>query len=329
LSKKRSGSKILTASYVPPFFLFNAHLETIFPSLLRRIQDVAYQRERINTPDGDFLDIDWLRHPPASRVAGERKLAIITHGLEGDTFRPYMRGMAKACFNAGLDVLTWNYRGCSQEMNRLPRFYHGGATDDLETVVHHAMSAYGELYLVGFSMGGNITLKYLGEQTRPAAIRKAAVFSVPLDLHSTCTRIAQPENRIYARRFLKSLKRKIVTKAALMPGFDTTGIDALKTLQAFDDRYTAPLHGFANAIDYYTQSSSLYYLDGIDRPVLIVNAQNDPFLSPASYPVAQLQGHAHILFETPPRGGHVGFAQFHKNGLYWSESRALDFLTHD
>jgi len=311
----------LTA-YVPPFFLFNAHLETIFPALLRRIQGVMYQRERINTPDGDFLDLDWLKR-------GSSKLVIISHGLEGDTYRPYMRGMAKACFDAGYDVLAWNYRGCGQEMNHLPRFYHGGATDDLETVVNHALGTYAELYLVGFSMGGNITLKYLGEKPRPVAIHKAAVFSVPLDLHSSCMKISQPENRIYARRFLKSLKLKITTKAALMPGFDTTGIDAIKTLQAFDDRYTAPLHGFANAVAYYKNSSSLYYLEGIDRPVLIVNAQNDPFLSAACYPVEQLRGHSHILFETPPRGGHVGFAQFHKNGLYWSESRALDFLNHD
>jgi len=182
---------------------------------------------------------------------------------------------------------------------------------------------------VGFSMGGNITLKYLGERPRPATIRKAAVFSVPLDLHTSCLKISQPENYVYARRFLKSLKLKIVTKAALMPGFDTTGISAIKTLQAFDNRYTAPLHGFANAVAYYKDSSSLYYLDGIDRPVLIVNAQNDPFLSPACYPITQLRTHTHIQFENPPRGGHVGFAQFHKNGLYWSESRALDFLTHD
>lgn len=302
--------------------------------MLRRIPDVNYQRERIDTPDGDFLDLDWLKHPPALEASfggRARKLVIISHGLEGNTFRPYMRGMAKACFDARFDVLAWNFRGCAQEMNRLPRFYHGGATDDLGTVVNHALSlgTYDDLYLVGFSMGGNITLKYLGEQPRPAAIRKAVALSVPLDLHSTVMKISLPENRIYARRFLKSLKLKITTKAAFIPGFDTAGLDTIKTLQAFDDHYTAPLHGFADAIDYYTNSSSLYYLDGIDRPALIVNAQNDPFLSPASYPAARLKGHAHIHFEDPLRGGHVGFAQFHKNGLYWSESRTLDFLKHD
>jgi predicted alpha/beta-fold hydrolase len=311
----------LKATYVPPFFLFNAHLETIFPALLRRISGVSYQRQRIDTPDGDFLDLDWLK-------GGSRKLVVITHGLEGNSHRAYMRGMAKACFEADFDVVAWNYRGCAQEMNRLPRFYHGGATDDLETVVNHVagLGTYDTLHLIGFSMGGNITLKYLGEKPRPAAIQKAVVFSVPLDLYASVMRISRPENRIYAQRFLKSLKLKITTKAALMPGFDTNGMDTIKTLMAFDDRYTAPLHGFADAIDYYKDSSSLYYLQGIDRPVLIVNAQNDPFLSTECYPADQLKEHPWIRFEAPPRGGHVGFAQFHKNGLYWSESRALDFI---
>jgi uncharacterized protein len=314
----------LTAAYVPPFFLFNAHLETIYPALLRRISGVAFQRQRIDTPDGDFLDLDWLKR-------GSRHLVVISHGLEGNSHRAYIRGMAKACFDAGFDVLAWNYRGCAQEMNCRPRFYHGGATDDLETVVNHVLSlgTYDTLDLIGFSMGGNITLKYLGEKKRPAAIRKAVAFSVPLDLHASCLKISRPENRIYARRFLKSLKLKITTKAALMAGFDTTGIDAIKTLMAFDDRYTAPLHGFADAIAYYKDSSSLYYLQGIDRPVLIVNAQNDPFLSAECYPADQLKDHPWIRFEAPNRGGHVGFAQFSKNGLYWSESRALDFITHD
>lgn len=315
---------VLTAAYIPPFFLFNAHLETIYPALLRRINGVAFQRQRINTPDGDFLDLDWLKR-------SSRNLVVISHGLEGNSHRAYIRGMAKACFDAGFDVLAWNYRGCAQEMNLRPRFYHGGATDDLETVVNYVLSlhTYDTLDLIGFSMGGNITLKYLGEKKRPAAIRKAVAFSVPLDLHASCLKISRPENRIYAHRFLKSLKLKITTKAALMPGFDTTGIDAINTLMAFDDRYTAPLHGFANAIAYYKDSSSLYYLQGIDRPVLIVNAQNDPFLSAECYPAEKLKDHRWICFEAPNRGGHVGFAQFSKNGLYWSESRALDFITHD
>lgn len=311
----------MTSPYVPPFFLFNAHLETIYPALLRRIRGIAYQRERIGTPDDDFLELDWLKQ-------GSRKLVILSHGLEGNSRRGYMRGMARAFFSQGFDVLAWNYRGCGDAMNLRPRFYHSGATDDLDTVVQHALQrqAYEELYLVGFSMGGNITLKYLGEQQRPAAIRKAVVFSVPLDLYASVKKISQPANRIYAQRFLKSLKLKIINKAALMPGFDTQGIEAIKTLQAFDDRYTAPLHGYKDALDYYAACSSIGFVEAIDRPVLIVNAQNDPFLSAECYPAEKLREHPWVSFEAPPRGGHVGFAQFRKNGLYWSESRALAFI---
>ena len=150
--------KKLLEDYLPPFFLFSPHLETIYPALLRRVTLTAYKRERINTPDDDFLDLDWLQKDSNSVV-------IISHGLEGNSTRPYMKGMAKALSDGGFDVCALNLRGCSGEMNRQLRFYHSGATDDLHTVVEHVISTkrYRSIYLVGFSLGGNITLKYLGE----------------------------------------------------------------------------------------------------------------------------------------------------------------------
>jgi predicted alpha/beta-fold hydrolase len=308
-------------SYTPPFFLFNTHLETIFPALFRKVSAPAYVKERIDTPDNDFLDINWL-------ITNSDKVVIIQHGLEGNADRAYIRGMAKIFFNHGFNVLAWNYRGCGAEMNRQLRFYHSGATDDLHTIIEYAISKkkMREVYLVGFSLGGNITLKYLGERTVSPYIRRAAVFSVPVDLESSCRKISIPGNRIYARRFVKSLKAKIASKAAKMQGLDTTPLQKIKSLLEFDNAYTAPLHGFKNAVDYYTRCSAINFLNQINIPTLIVNTRNDPFLSEECFPEKQLQEHPYVKLEIPDRGGHVGFTQLTKTGHYWSEHRALDWI---
>ena len=311
----------MTLTYNRPVFLFSAHLETIYPALLRKVNGVVYERERIRTPDDDFLDLDWLKQ-------GATRLVIISHGLEGNTSRAYVKGMAQAFFQQNFDVLTWNFRGCSGEVNKQLRFYHSGATDDFDCVVHHAIQkGYKEIRVIGFSLGGNMTLKYLGEKNPPAEIRAAAVFSVPMDLHSSCLRISKPSNWIYSNRFLNSLKTKVITKSSLWKELDVAEIHKIKTLIDFDDRYTAPLHGFQNAIDYYQRCSSLHFVESIKTPTLIVNAQNDPFLSDECYPRRRLKAHGFVRFEDPGFGGHVGFAQFSKNGLYWSEERALLFMT--
>lgn len=308
-------------NYKPPFFLFNAHLETIFPSQFRKVKLPPYQRERIDTPDRDFIDLDWLKR-------GSKKLVIISHGLEGDSTRPYVKGMAKALSENGYDVLAWNYRGCSGEMNKALRFYHSGATDDLATVADHAAPHYTEINLVGFSLGGNLTLKYLGEErTKPERLKKAVVFSVPLDLHTSCIKISEPANWVYSRRFLRSLRKKVLEKSKIMHELDASGLKKVRTLYAFDDLFTGPIHGFKSALDYYTQSSSIRVVNNIQTPTLIVNAKNDPFLSSECYPNNLLKNHPQVTFESPERGGHVGFAQFTKNGLYWSEERVLEFLS--
>ena len=308
-------------TYSPPGLLFNAHLETIYPSLLRTVNTPPYTRERINTPDDDFLDLDWLKQ-------NSTKLVILSHGLEGNSSRTYIRGMAKAFFDRGFDVLAWNYRGCSEEMNRQVRFYHSGATDDLDVVVRHAMKSYQEISLIGFSLGGNLTLKYLGERGTGVSpvIKKAIVFSVPMDLHTSCLKISHPGNWIYARRFLASLRKKIKQKAQHRKEIGIQGIDRINTLLEFDDRYTAPIHGFSNALHYYRESSSLGFVQAITLPCVIVNALNDPFLTPECSPAGLLRDHAYVTLETPSHGGHVGFSLFNKNGLYWSELRALEFL---
>jgi uncharacterized protein len=305
--------------YVRPFFLFNRHLETIYPSLLRHIEEIPVRAERISTPDDDFLDLYWSTRQ-------RDRLVIILHGLEGSAERPYVRGMARAFFLNGYDVLAWNYRGCGEEMNRALRFYHSGETDDLHVVVQYAKAkGYREINLIGFSLGGNITLKYLGERHQdPVGIRKAVAFSVPMHLHTSCLKISRPSNLIYAQRFVRSLKEKVLRKSRVRKDLDTRGIEKIRTLIDFDDRYTAPLHGFRNAIHYYASCSSTHFISDIRTPVLIVNAENDPFLSPECYP--NLDNHPYATLETPAKGGHVGFTKFSKNGLYWSEERAVDFI---
>jgi predicted alpha/beta-fold hydrolase len=211
-------------------------------------------------------------------------------------------------------------------MNRRLRFYHSGATDDLDVVVRHAAARYKSVYLVGFSLGGNLTLKYLGEPESKLvpALKGAAVFSVPINLRTSCEKISERSNYLYANRFLRSLKSKIVLKSKLMAGLDTAGIDRIGTLKVFDDRYTAPLHGFKDAVTYYEACSSLYFLENIRVPTLVVNALNDPFLGVDCYP--KNINNPLIHFEYCDRGGHVGFALFNQNGLYWSELRALSFI---
>lgn len=305
--------------YRPPALLFNQHLETIYPALFRKVRSVSYQRERISTPDDDFLDLDWV-------ITGSSKLVVISHGLEGNTQRAYIRGMAKAFSDNGFDSLAWNYRGCSEEMNNQLRFYHSGATDDLDVVLKHAAQRYESIYLIGFSLGGNLTLKYLGElgnRLNPH-IKKAVTFSVPIDLHSSCIQISKPSNWLYTKRFLKSLEAKVVAKSKRMKGLNLSHFQKIKTLMDFDEYYTAPIHGFESAIDYYQKSSAIQFLGGISVPTLLVNAQNDPFLSKECLP--SLIKNPSVQFECPTHGGHVGFSLFNKRGLYWSELRALDFI---
>lgn len=309
--------------YSPPALLFNPHLETIYPALLRKVNLKPYERERITTPDSDFLDLDWLRQ-------GSTRLILISHGLEGNTSRAYIRGMAKAFFQSGFDVLAWNYRGCSNEINRNLRFYHSGATDDLDVVVTHAnrINTYSEISLIGFSLGGNLTLKYLGEKGKqlPVALKKAVTFSVPMDLHASCIKISAPSNWIYSNRFLRSLKDKIIQKSKVLSKLDATGIESIATLMEFDDKFTAPIHGFKNAIDYYTRNSSIHFIKNIEIPTLIISAKNDPFLGKECFPDNNVIQNANLKIEYPNFGGHVGFALFNQNGLYWSELKALDFI---
>lgn len=311
-----------TPNYGRPFYLPNAHLETIVPSVFRKIEDIQYRRERLELSDGDFLDLDWL-------TGNHKKLVIISHGLEGSSERHYSKGMARYFFHRGWDALAWNCRSCSGEMNRLPRFYHHGATEDLAAVIDHALNKkYETIVLVGFSMGGSLSLKYVGERSTatPAAVKAAAVFSVPCDLGSSARELDKSSRSFYRNRFLRKLEKKIRAKEQLFPDLiSAQGFENIQTFEAFDNRYTAPLHGFKNAADFYQQASSGNYLSEIKRPVLIANADNDPFLPSPCYPVDLASTHPFVHLEIPRQGGHVGFSL---PGVIenWMEVRAYEFI---
>lgn len=312
---------VIPSTFHPPALLRNAHVQTILPVLLPRRFPFRFTRERLELADSDFLDLDWLRR-------GRPRLAIISHGLEGSTANGYVRGAAAALDRAGWDVLAWNFRGCSGELNRLPRFYHSGETGDLGAVIAWAARDYPSIALVGYSLGGNVTLKYLGEAPPHPAVIGAATVSVPVDLAASARALdRQRGNRLYLGRFMDSLTAKIEAKAKLFPAeLDAAGVRQVRSFAEFDERYTARLHGFRDAEDYWERSSALRFLAGIRLPTLLLSALDDPFLTPESFPFAMAESHASLTLEAPTHGGHCGFLDLRRGLQRWSERRVVEFL---
>lgn len=316
LIKKSSYTK-------PPFYLFNGHLETIIPSIFRKIEGCSYQRERLELEDGDFLDLDWLKQ-------ASKKLIILTHGLEGSSERHYVKGCAQLFYENGWDALAWNCRSCSGEMNRNLKMYHHGDIEDLQIVIDHALQIerYQEIYLIGFSMGGNITLKYLGVNGESAnkRIKGAVTFSAPCDLTSSAALLDEPKSIFYKQKFYKKLSNKMRIKAKQFPGsLPIEKLEQVKSWRDFDELFSAPLNGFKDAQSFYDQASANNYITGIKVPVLLVNAQNDPILTSACSPRDIAKTHPYFYLETPAKGGHVSFMLRHTN-YSWMDLRALEFI---
>jgi predicted alpha/beta-fold hydrolase len=313
-----------TSQYSPPRLFSNPHLQTIHSSMLRRVRGVHYQRVRIDTPDRDFLDIDIS-------LAGARRAAIITHGLEGSSRSTHVLGMSRALNRAGWDTFCWNLRGCSGEPNRTRSAYHSGSTSDLDCVVRFAMSqrAYSAVSLVGFSMGGNLQLNYLGElgSSTPTEFCGSVAISTPCDLKESAEKLALGRNKIYMFDFLRYLKHKVRAKKRMFPEeWSDRDFHLIKSFRDYDDRYTAPLHGFRDAEDYWSRCSSSQRLHTIRVPTLILNAVDDPFLGPNCSPLAEARRSRFIALELPKHGGHLGFVEFNRHGDYWSERRTVEIL---
>ncbi|NCD24072.1 MAG: alpha/beta fold hydrolase [Deltaproteobacteria bacterium] len=301
----------------------SGHVHTIFPPLFRPRPRLEYQRQRVETADGDFVDVDW-------HCRGSDHLVIILHGLEGHSRRTYVLGMARAARDHGFDVLAMNLRGCSGEPNRKLPSYHSGLTEDLHDVLRmvRALNRYASCFLIGFSLGANLVLKYLGEAPErvPVEVRGAVAVSVPCDLEDSAQSLARPGCRFYMRYLLDQLGRKVIEKERLFPGaVDLAALRHVHTFREFDDLCTAPWHGFRDALDYWRKSSSKQFLVAIDRPTCIINALDDPFLGPKCFPEWEVECNPFLILITPPVGGHVGFVG--TGDMYWSEWQSMRFLT--
>ncbi len=313
---------LVPSNYRPPFPFRNGHFATIYAGVFRKVKGLVQHRERVNLSDGDFLDLDWSKsNAPTS------KLVVLLHGLEGDAQRHYIVGSAKKFNQHGYDACAVNFRSCSGEPNTLYRSYHSGATEDLIEVIHHILNSkeYQEIYLMGFSLGGNLVLKYLGEGNQvPKQLKAAVGVSVPCSLKSACDELLNSKNVLYSARFKKHLLAKLRQKQQLFPNrISIAEIESIATLKDFDDIYTSRAHGFIDAFDYYDKCSSNQFLLDIEIPSLILNAKNDSFLGVECYPYEAAKTNDAIYLETPDFGGHVGFWGATSS---YAEERAVEFF---
>lgn len=315
---------ILKTKYKAPRIFKNPHVSSIYAATLRKVDFSFHTTDRIELSDGDFLDVERGFYSPKNN-----KIIILLHGLAGNANRPYMLGMAKQFQQYGWDVASLNFRSCSGEMNRLYRSYHGGATEDLQAVIKHLQqeNQYKEIGLIGFSLGGNVLLKYLGEQKDiPSEIKSAVAISTPCDLGASLEELNKTHNFLYSKRFLKNLKKELQLRQTHFPEkISKEEITQCNSLLAIDELYTSKAHGFKNASDYYKKCSCIGFLPNITIPTLLINAKNDSFLSPNSYPNEVAKNSKFFHLETPKHGGHVGYIQHNK--AYYHEERALEFIS--
>lgn len=303
------------------FWRKNSHLSTILGTRFKKYPIPTYQREKIITDDGDFLNLDWRFQ------SNKRKLVILFHGLEGDSKRTYLNSCSDYFYERGFNILAWNHRGCGGEINQTLRLYHHGVTDDVHRVIEKAISeGYESIYLIGYSMGGALIVNYLGSYTALKQIKAACVFSIPLSLKSCAETLKHFPNTVYLNNFKKTLVPKFQEKAKQFPGqLNEEMITRIKTFDEIDEYFTAPLHGYKSKEDYYHKASPATVLDQVQVPTLIVNAANDPFLGRDCYPRERFIHSNHLFFEVPKHGGHCAFP-LENNPYSWCEIRAFEFL---
>lgn len=313
-----------SSPFRPAWWLPGPHLQTLWPYLVRPYRNVALRRERLELPDGDFLDLDWTDDTGASG------LVLVLHGLEGSSDSAYVQRLLLRLEPLGLQAAVMHFRGCSGEPNRLARGYHAGDTADLSFVVEHLRRHTPQRVLaaIGYSLGANVLLKWLGETAERNPLRCAVAVSVPFELEAAAGQLESGFSRLYQRSLLRSLRRSVARKYARrdMP-IPRHVVDSAASLRAFDDRFTAPLHGFRDAADYYRRSSCRPWLARIKRPTLIVHAADDPFLDPGAIPTAG-ELPPGVELQLTPRGGHVGFAggRFPGRTQDWLGPRTADWL---
>jgi len=312
------------SSYKTPFLLGNAHIQTIVPSYIRPKEDITYEREPMDTPDGDVIHLDWSR-------TGSDKLLVINHGLCGHTKRHYVLSLVKAFNEIGWDCLAWNYRGTSAEPNKLLKFTTNDSTDDLSWVVNYAIEhgGYSSVALSGYSMGGNLVALYLAREadSLPEEVVGGAVFCATLDLKACSLALDSTFTRFYEEHFLHKLFDMMIEKNAQFPDqVDLDLLPGIKSFKDFDNAFTAPLCGFKDAEDYWLIASASNYLEKLDRPLLIVNPKNDPFLAGDCFPLEFAQNSEYLYLEMPDSGGHCGFITPNIGKEWWPAYRAKEFI---
>jgi len=315
---------ILTESTYSPKLLFkNKHFNTIYSAFFNKTV-VTFNRKRLELEDGDFMDLD------ISSVNSD-KAVILIHGLEGSAQSSYILSLTALLNRHHYDVFAMNLRGCSGEPNRLLSSYHSGKTEDLDIIVQYIENQYiyKDINIIGFSLGGNMTLKYMGEIGINSRIKSAIGVSVPCDLKGTALKMNLMSNTLYLNNFLKTLKAKSFRKLQKFPNSFLTqkNIEAIKNFKDFDDTYTAPAHGFKNAEDYWLKSSCKQFIPNIKTPTLVLTALDDPFLTETCYPYKEAKNHEHFFLEATTYGGHVGYISSFTS-KQWSENRILSFLEH-
>lgn len=312
----KGGDFPATSAFKPAWWLPNPHLQTLWPVFMRRRLRPPLRRERLELPDGDFVDLDWTLNDVGPIV-------ILLHGLEGGSRSHYARAMLDQLPHHGLRAVIMHFRGCSGEPNRLARAYHSGDTGDIDFLVRTlAQREPGTpLAAIGYSLGGNALLKWLGEQGAQAPIRCAVAVSVPFLLHESSAHLNRGFARLYQRKLLQSLKDNVRRKSVqLPPPVPLAALERMKSFFEFDNRITGPLHGFRDAMHYYTDSSSRQYLGSIRINTLIVHARNDPFMPPTVLPDAS-ELSSTIELDVQSDGGHVGFVS---GGSPWRPRYWLD-----
>jgi hypothetical protein len=308
----------------PAWWLPNGHLQTIWPVLCRRRIRLDTRRERVELPDGDFIDVDW--------VGREGPIVIVLHGLQGSAESNYARGLLREVEARGWRGALMHFRGCSGEANRLPRSYHSGETTDVEWFARELRRREPEtpLAAVAYSLGGNVLLKWLGESRTANPLQAAVAVSIPFELGAAADSMEVGLSRIYQWYLVRRLKQAVYAKMA-NGSFELplTGaeLDRLRTFREFDEAVTAPVHGFPSAHDYYKRCSSRQFVDRIETPTLVLHAADDPLMHAGVIPQLAERS-AHVQFEVSPSGGHVGFVSgaWPWSVRYWLEDRIPDFL---
>jgi predicted alpha/beta-fold hydrolase len=324
------GTAAARATFRPPWWARNGHVQTIWGPLFRE-QRLSLRRERLSTPDDDFVDLDWL---DGDELAAGAPRLLVLHGLEGSSRSHYVSGLLRAGRAAGWHGVALNFRSCSGELNRLPRFYHSGETGDLawvvKTLVERAPGV--PIGAVGVSLGGNVLLKWLGEQgeAAPPELRGAVGISVPFDV-AACARVLDRgfHRLVYAANFLRTMRSKVIEKARRYPGFvDVPAMRRARTFARYDRIVTAPLNGFRDEVDYWVRASSGPYLAQIRRPTLLLGAEDDPIVPGRTLPDPRHLP-PDVRAEFTARGGHAGFLEgrWPWCAASWAERRAVEFLT--